>query len=46
MESNAEEAVDENKPTTLDILIDIYETELGYLNVLKCAFEIYAEPLR
>lgn len=31
---------------TLDILINIYNSELDYLKLLKNTFEIYAEPLR
>lgn len=31
---------------TLNILINLYNSELEYLNLLKKAFEVYAEPLR
>lgn len=43
-----EEAVEEALNTTsiLDILINIYNSELNYLKLLKHTFEIYAEPLR
>jgi hypothetical protein len=32
--------------STLDIIINIYNSELNYLKLLKNTFEIYAEPLR
>ena len=31
---------------SLDILIDIYNSELKYLTLMKNAFEIYGHPLR
>lgn len=44
MEEAAEEAL--NTTSILDILINIYNSELNYLKLLKHTFEIYAEPLR
>jgi hypothetical protein len=42
--ANSAELKESNKK--LNILIDIYNSELNYLNFFKDAFEIYAKPLR
>ena len=35
-----------NIKKSLDILIDIYNSELKYITLMKNAFEIYEQPLR
>ena len=37
---------DFNSKKSLEIVIDIYNSELKYLNLLKNAIEIYGQPLR